>query len=224
MFLRYSCLLCGAVVSEHDWLCGACNDDLPRPQHSCQYCGIGVAAKVIACGRCSVIGPAWVDRVVTAFEYAYPVDEIIKRFKYQQRLSLAMLLGAELAARAAQRRGELPEVLVPVPLHWRRVVERGYNQAHELGRAVGRQLGIPITARLAKRHRRTAAQVGQGARARRQNLKGAFRITGDVTKKRIAVVDDVYTTGATVQELARALKRAGAASVEAWVVAHAGGR
>jgi ComF family protein len=123
-------------------------------------------------------------------------------------------------AEALRERGEpLPELLIPVPLHRGRLFRRGYNQAQELARHLGRELGIAVEPRAARRLRATPDQIGLGAAARRRNLKNAFSVGPPVAGRRLALLDDVMTTGATLEELARACKAAGATRVEAWAIA-----
>jgi ComF family protein len=123
---------------------------------------------------------------------------------------------------AAHRRpaGDLPDAIVPVPLSRARFAERGFNQAGEIARHAARHLGLPLRARLLRRTRDAPAQSGLGAVERRSNLQGAFAVSGS-PPPRIALVDDVLTTGSTAAEAARVLKAAGAARVEIWVAARA---
>lgn len=112
-----------------------------------------------------------------------------------------------------------PELLIPVPLHPQRYAERGFNQALELARPIARRLDVPMDWSNCVRMRATPHQTGQDARARRANLKGAFAVSGTLQARHVAIVDDVVTTGATVSELARVLRRAGVERVEVWSAA-----
>ena len=182
------------------------------------------AARALLCERCEralpVADPA-APGVLAAFEYGFPLDRLVQRFKFAGDLAVGRFLGERLAARAA--RAPRPDLLVAPPLAAARLRSRGFNQSVELARHVGRRLGVPLRADALVKLRDTAPQQGLGRRARRRNLRGAFRCRADVAGLRVAIVDDVYTTGATAGEIARVLRRAGAREVVAWTVARAPG-
>ena len=158
---------------------------------------------------------------LAAFEYRFPLDRLVQRFKFAGDLAVGRFLAERLAARVA---GEpRPDVLVAPPLAARRLHERGFNQSVELARHLGRRLRLEVRTDALEKVRDTRPQQGLGRRARRRNLRGAFRCRADVSGLRIAVVDDVYTTGATAHEIARVLRRAGAREVAVWTVARAPG-
>jgi ComF family protein len=138
--------------------------------------------------------------------------------KFHGDLVAARGLGEVLAEAVADQR---MDALIPVPLHRRRLAERGFNQALELARPVARVTGAALWPHHAVRQRATAAQSGLDARARQANIRGAFRIRRPLDGARIAIIDDVVTTGGTTGELARALLEAGAATVTVWAVARA---
>ena len=149
--------------------------------------------------------------------YAFPVDRLIHRFKFGGDLAVGRWLGLRLAERA---RGEpRPDLLLAPPLSGARLRERGFNQAHELARTVGRELGLRAPFQGLSRRRETAPQPGLGREARRANLTGAFECRLDLQGLRVAIVDDVLTTGATADAFAQVLLRAGARMVDVWVVA-----
>ena len=151
------------------------------------------------------------------FRYRPPVDRLIQSLKFEGRLARARLLGDLLAAAM----GPDPQrLLLPVPLHPARLRDRGFNQSLELARRVARAGGGRLLPDLAQRIRATPSQTGLDARARRGNLRGAFRVPGRLSGQ-ITLIDDVMTTGATVDALARALRHAGAERVQVWVVARA---
>jgi ComF family protein len=174
------------------------------------------------CGRCQKLAPAF-DATTALFHYRPPVDYLIKRLKFSNELAISPLLSGLLASRLAARDASLPGLLVPVPLHHTRLRERGFNQATELARGIGRQLHIKTGHRLCMRNRKTEPQSLLTHNARRLNLRNAFTVTADRVPGHIAIIDDVMTTGHTASELARVLKRAGAEQVEVWVIARAGG-
>lgn len=155
-----------------------------------------------------------------AFDYAPPVDYMIQRLKFHGELAWARALGGLMASELARRVTDPPDVVVPVPLHRRRLAERGYNQALELARPLARALAAPVDVSLCARIRPTREQSALGAGARRANLRGAFAVAGSAPSS-IAIVDDVLTTGSTAGALAHVLRQAGAAHVSIWICARA---
>lgn len=215
------CALCGARCDQD--LCVDCDRALPRLGPGCPQCaapiaGIGRDAPA-PCGRCQRRPPAY-DRVHALYAYALPVDRMILGLKYGRRIDWARVLGERLATRIAASNSTV-DMIIPVPLHRRRLRERGYNQSLELARPVAARLGLPLGLRGVTRARATPPQTGLSATLRRRNVRNAFDVTRDLDGRRIAMVDDVMTSGATVDAFARRLKRAGAAYIEVWVVARA---
>ncbi len=209
------CLLC-AGESDAGLLCQACRDDLPRLQGpSCPRCASPTTGEV--CGRCLKKSPHF-DATLAAFRYEFPLDKLMLAFKYGHRLALADFFGDELATLA---RGLAADLIVPLPLHRQRLRERGFNQALELARPVGTALALPIAASVCLRTRDTPAQAGLPLRRRIKNMRSAFHCTADLSGQRIVLVDDVMTTGASLNECARTLKMHGAAAVTLLVVARA---
>jgi ComF family protein len=217
-----SCLLCAARLPMGKDLCPGCEGSLPRPAATCPVCAgvLGAAADGVACGRCQQRPPAY-SRTRAAFAYAAPVNRLIRDLKYHRRLELARVLGSYLAACLKTSPDPLPDVIVPVPLHPSRLRGRGYNQSLEIARPLCRALKIPLDARLARRIRPTVPQTELPRKLRGKNVRDAFRADKDVSGRVVAIVDDVMTSGHTVNALARALKRAGAREVIVWVVARA---
>jgi ComF family protein len=222
--LPRNCVLCG-LPSGGARLCAPCHADLPRPGACCQACALPLPDPgADRCGRCLQNPPPW-DRAVAALVYRFPVDRLVCRFKFNRDLCAGALLGSELVD--AVRRGghDLPDAIVPVPLHRSRHFSRTFNQAELLALQLGGALALPVHGRLLRRRRRTRAQSGLDAAARRRNVRGAFRATltdGELPAGcRLALVDDVLTTGMTLAECSRALRRAGAGQVSVWVAARA---
>lgn len=154
---------------------------------------------------------------MAAYAYRFPVDCLVRRFKFSGDLAVGKWLGRQLAKRVAA--GARPDLIVAPPLWRSKLRARGFNPALELARTVGRGLGIPVLWRGTERIRDTGTQTGLGRDARRKNLRGAFQVDLDLGGRRVAIVDDVMTTGATAQSLSGALEAAGAARVDVWVVA-----
>jgi ComF family protein len=208
--------LCGAPGAARA-LCEGCEGDLPRlAPPLCAGCALPLDRGGL-CGAC-LAQRAHYDGVIAACRYAFPIDALIHACKYGARLAVAPLLGALLARAVA---GERADAIVPMPLSAQRLRERGFNQALEIARAVGRAAGIAVLARACRKPRETPPQAALPWKARRRNVRGAFVCDIDLAGRHIAVVDDVMTTGATLDELARVLKRAGAARVSGWVLARA---
>ncbi len=166
------------------------------------------------CGACLRSAPEF-DATLAVWRYDFPLDRIVQSLKYQGNLPVARLLGEGLARRVAERRIDM---IVPMPLARERLARRGFNQAVELARPAARARRLGLETALVERVRDTASQTDLPIAERTRNVRGAFTCRADVGGRRIAVVDDVMTTGATLAELAGCLKRAGAAWVENWVV------
>ncbi|TAN54457.1 MAG: ComF family protein [Betaproteobacteria bacterium] len=210
-----SCFLCRGA-SGADLLCAACDADLPRLEGpGCPCCALPSPAGA-RCGRCLAQPPPF-DATVAALAYGFPADVLLQALKFHGELALAPLLAQLLGERLA--RTAPVDWLLPVPISRRRLSERGYNQSLEIARALSRATRVALAPQLCERVRDTPAQIGLPWAERAANVRGAFRTCGALTGARVAVLDDVMTTGATLGEIAATLKRAGAASVVNWVVA-----
>jgi ComF family protein len=204
-----SCFLCRGAARE--LLCSACDADLPRLTRAlCPRCALESPGGAI-CGRCLSHPPAY-DATHAALAYEFPADALIQALKFRGELALAPLLGALLA----ERTGARVDCVVPVPLSPERLRRRGYNQAVEIARHVRRGA---VEVALCERTRDAPPQMELPFDQRQRNVRGAFRCTRALIGAAVAVVDDVMTTGATLEEIARTLKAAGALRVENWVVA-----
>jgi ComF family protein len=212
--LPQACLLCGSRV-RGNLICPACIADLPIADTACPQCAVPTHHGEI-CGHCLKHAPAF-ERTLAAFIYAFPLDALVKKCKYGQAVELTGLF----AEHMAQRIGAAApiDLLVPMPLHPARLAERGFNQAVEIARRLSPRLGIPWQADTCHRIRNTPPQAGLELKARQRNLRGAFVCNARLSGKRIALIDDVMTSGSSLNELARAVRQAGAAEVHAWVLA-----
>lgn len=228
--LMKNCLLCG-VKSRADF-CNPCLNSLPHLTYDrCSVCALPVQGWQI-CGACLSNPPAF-DRSIAALEYAFPVDALLQRLKYGAHLAMARVLADLLIARinspvanTVAHTVELPDFIVPMPLHSGRLRERGFNQALELARRVSKKTGVPLLSDACQRIRNTPSQTGLPWKEREQNIRGAFTCEAELDGKHVAMLDDVMTTGATLNELAKVLRKRGATQVSGWVVArtlpHAG--
>jgi ComF family protein len=218
------CVLCGSQSEDKYDICQACRDELPRLTVACQRCALPLSdGQAGICGRCMRRTPAF-EHTYAVFHYASPVDFLIQRLKFNRKLNHARLLGSlmadELSKRYATAAGDLPEVIIPVPLHPSRLCDRGYNQALELARPVAALLNIAVDHQSCTRTRETAMQSDLPAKLRRKNVKGAFQIRG-IDADHVAIIDDVMTTGYTVDELAGAMRGYGVKKIDVWVCARA---
>lgn len=209
-----SCYLCRGAAEAA--LCRDCDADLPRlPALLCPRCALDSSAGE-ACGRCLARPPAF-DATVAALAYEFPADVLVQALKFRGELALAPLLAALLTARLP--RGVRVDFLLPVPLSAARLRARGFNQALEIARHVAAAAGCTLAPQLAERGRDTPPQAELALDERARNVRDAFRCPQALEGAAVAVLDDVMTTGATLEELAATLKRAGASYVVNWVVA-----
>ncbi len=215
------CLLCRAQIDAGEELCHGCRAELPWIEAACPRCAAALPPDSASapCGSCQRKPPVF-DRTYAALHYAPPLDQLILGLKYHRRLDLARTLGRLLAQRLPSFAGR-PDVLIPVPLHTSRLRQRGYNQSLELARVIAKQLGLPVAGNAARRLRETPAQTGLPLEKRAGNVRNAFAVDADLAGQHIAIVDDVMTSGHTVNAFARVLRRAGAAEISVWVVARA---
>ena len=217
------CLLCGEASDDATPICTACEAELPWLGDQCQTCALPLPAAGMTCGPCLKQPPAF-ERVAVPWTYGFPVDSLITRFKHSAKWPFGHLL-AELLARFLLHRFDedldRPDTLVPVPLAVKRLRQRGFNQAAMLAGWLGTRLDIACDEKLLLRVQDTSAQQGLKAEARKKNLRNAFALAPDATIKgrHLALVDDVLTTGATAQALARLLMDAGAARVDVYCLA-----
>ena len=211
------CVFCATKLNG-GWWCASCADDLPKINCQCPSCGIPLSS-TRTCGRCQTRRPQF-DLTIAPLTYATPLTGLIHRFKYRAQLALTEPL-AELFLATARLPGLAPEALIPVPLHPNRLRRRGYNQAAELARAIANRLDLPTADHLALRKQATTAQADLPLAQRSSNVRGVFAVHKPMPCSRMAIVDDVMTSGATVNELARMLRAAGAEWIEVWVLCRA---
>jgi ComF family protein len=200
-------------------LCERCESELPVNDRCCPRCAESLAAESDAplCGAC-LRQPPHFDVCIAPFRYAYPLDFMIRAFKYGGEIAYGRVLGDAFARKVGSGP---PELLLPVPLGRKRFAQRGYNQATELAMRWSQHFGISLRTDVLVRTRDTAEQAGLDRKARRRNLRKAFALTAPVRARHVALVDDVVTTGSTANEIARLLRRAGVARVEIWAIARA---
>jgi ComF family protein len=214
------CALC------HGWgwgrLCEACLARHARVVHRCRRCALHLVTTSPVCGRCLNLPPSH-DAALAALDYGPPWDGLLARFKFHAGLDLRDALAERLLAAWQQAGQPAPGLLLPVPLGSQRLRERGYNQAWELVRWLARRLDAPASATLLLRVRETPRQMALPLDERAANVRGAFAVEplqrSLLQGREVTVVDDVMTTGATFEEIARVLRTAGAARVQVWALA-----
>ena len=217
-WLAPDCVLCGAR-SEGDVVCAACEGALPRLRDACEICAAPIAHGG-TCGDCLRQPPPF-DASIAAFEYRYPLDRLVLRFKSSGDFAIGRWLSERLSecVRAAPR----PDRIVAAPLSRARLRERGFNQSSEIARRIARRSRVDFLAGAVEKVRDTPSQQGLSRRERRANLRGAFRCTRSLAGLHVALVDDVVTTGATAEAIARELRRAGASRITVWALARTPG-
>lgn len=220
------CISCQQPVPDscQNSCCNDCYMALPFQENCCNRCGqaFGGAASAAAsgvCGRCLSSPPSF-DACFCAFRYAPPIDTNIQQFKYSERPELARSLAQLMATEILATGLEMPELLIPTPMHIARLRRRGYNQAALLARALGQILGLEARQDILRKHRLTAPQVELSLKARRRNVRGSFEIQQQPTVKHVAIVDDVLTTGSTAAEMSKVLKQNGVDYIQVWALAH----
>ena len=213
--LPQSCLLCGAGNGDA-LLCAACDADLPRlAKARCAVCAAPIPGAGV-CGAC-LDRPPHFDRVTAVFAYRFPVNALVHGFKYGGNLTVGSMLAHALGAAVTEH----VDLIIPMPLAPKRLRERGFNQARELARSVGCMTGIPVAADICRKVVETEHQASLPWNERAKNVRAAFVCDADLRHKKVAVIDDVMTSGATLNELAKILRRAGALEVSGWIVARA---
>ena len=217
-----SCAFCGLGLPAGALpVCEPCHAELPWIGAACRRCGLALPAQgpsAPVCGQCQLDPPAF-DALLAPLRYEFPVDAAIKAIKFERRLHYLPAFAALLGRTARALPADI-DALLPVPLHWRRQLLRGFNQATELCRLLRPALCAPVLHRVA-RIRNTRYQPGLGAGERRRNLRGAFRLRGKLTLRHVLVVDDVVTTGATAEQLTATLRAAGVRRVSVLAIARA---
>ncbi len=219
-WLPQACGLCGQNSHPHA-LCPACLADLPRLLHTCDRCGLPleIALEPAQCGHCLQQQPAY-DRVISAFAYAPPLSQLVTKLKFRRQIQLARLFG-DLLVNPVLARQSQAQALLPVPLHPVRVRRRGYNQALEIARPLSQAMHLPLLTDCVYRNRDTQPQSAQTSAQRERNIRGAFSLKYPPGYQQIAIVDDVMTSGHTVNEIAKLLRAAGVNQIEVWCVARA---
>ncbi len=211
------CIGCGHPLLPLQRFCSTCASLLDCIEHACQLCGLKNHTKHPICAACLYDPPRWQKMIAPLIYHNFSRDLLIQ-LKFNETLYLANSLVSHLIEHF-QQHDFLPEVLIPVPLHQNRLIDRGYNQAFEIANILSRQLNIPIDTQALKRIRHTESQLGLSANQREKNILKAFKYESVIKYSHVAVVDDVVTTGSTANEVTKTLHRAGVTNVEIWGLA-----
>ena len=235
---KQNCILCAVNISEinsktlsinmraeNDALganihavCRACLEDLPwHPANSCPQCGLESSG--IVCGSC-IHAPPDFDATHAVFLYQFPINAMMVRYKYGNSLNIGDTFGQFLSKKINLVSSNLNhiDVIIPMPMHPARIKERGFNQAHEIAKVLTKNCKRKLDFKSVIRQTLTPPQASLPLKQRVKNIKGAFKVNANFAGKSVAIVDDVMTSGASLNELAKTLKKAGAAHVECWVV------
>ncbi|MDF3054470.1 MAG: hypothetical protein K0Q74_377 [Gammaproteobacteria bacterium] len=213
------CPLCNLRAYQGE-CCQSCESELPWLKQTCKRCGYTLSINAQNCGACLKNSPPY-DHTVALFRYEPPIDHVLLSVKFRKHLAYAHMLG-EIMTRKIQTEyldKTLPTLILPVPLHQKRLKERGYNQALEIVRPIARHLNIPLSLHDCVRTMETQPQAMVSANQRKQNVRKAFTLVGKIQAKHVAIFDDVVTTGSTVAEITQILKKNGVEKVDVWCCA-----
>ncbi len=215
-YLKYHCILCGNHDANTTGLCHGCLDDLPWLSTClCQQCGLPSNGKV--CGQCLNEKPAF-DTTKALFQYDFPIDRLLQHYKYGTSLHLADTFAQLWHHHFNSEKPDI-DLIIPMPVHKNRLQTRGFNQALEIAKPISNHYQIDLSVKHCERIRHTEPQASLPYAQRIKNMKGAFSAAQPLNGKKIAIIDDVMTTGASLNALASSLKHAGALHVECWVIA-----
>ena len=220
--LPYTCIFCRSASPQQRDLCEKCEKDLPLLANACPRCAVPMPENQpsLTCGFCLKQAPPF-ETAHALFFYRPPIPELILALKFRHSLANAKLLGELLTEKIKTewyQNKPLPSTIIPVPLHPKRLQERGFNQALEIARPIAHALKIPINHQT-KRIKATEAQATLSISEREKNIRNAFSTTENFSGQHIAVIDDVMTTGYTMKELSNTLKRQGADIIDVWCCA-----
>jgi len=237
--LPQPCVVCGGLRTSptSPGLCSGCKQELPVLGDCCLGCSNPLddmrslmgqhpwsqLVQTRYCGHCLTKPPCY-DRSICFFPYRPPFNQLVTALKFSGTLAHARLLGQLFAEQLAMTLDDdetRPDIIIPVPLHATRLRQRGFNQSLEIARPIAKQLSIPLRSNLVQRRRATEPQSSLNLKQRRKNIRGAFTVTSTINHTHVAILDDVMTSGATVDALANTLKRHGVETVSVWCLCRA---
>lgn len=209
------CLLCQRKAEKTRPLCDLCENESKKFIPGCQRCGLVLSNAACVCGTCQKRPPSY-SRLIVGVPYRFPFDHCVTQLKFHQRFLMADILAYLLARQVNQSASPLPDFIVPVPLHITRLKERGFNQADFIAKRLQKYLPVKILQKACYKIQATAAQTELSGKQRIKNLRGVFAAEKRLDNLHLAIVDDVVTTGTTVEALAKVLINNGARQVDVW--------
>ncbi|MBL0229288.1 MAG: ComF family protein [Moraxellaceae bacterium] len=210
------CLCCGYQKNYKHGFCLGCYHDLPHIKTPCLQCGLPLKTNT----PCTCKAEDWpFAACLSAFEYQFPINELVFQYKSQARLALCDSFAQALITQIKKQQHPLPQVLMPVPLHPNKLKQRGFNQSLELAKALSKQLHIPIDYHSLQSTQQTTQQKSLNKQQRLVNVQSSYALTRPLSVTHIALIDDVITTGATTKTLAYLLREHGATQIQAWSIA-----
>ena len=211
------CLLC-CQITTNKHICSICQKSLPWVTSSCRQCGVQVNNSQVICGKCITHPKPW-QQIIAPFHYTTPVNEWLTGIKFHQDLTSLTFLHETLkkAVDKHYSNKQKPSLIVPTPISKRRFIQRGYNQAYLLAKAFKKTHDI-IPCHQCQRIKHTRPQSALPVKERKTNTRNAFKINAQLPKH-VAILDDIFTTGSTVKNLAYALRKQGVEEIDIWVIA-----
>ncbi len=214
------CLLCKQDCDSNHALCQQCQTLLPYYQQRCYCYGQAMLNSQYYCANC-LQPPLYFQSSIIPFLYQPPIDHWIKQLKYQHQLFYTQVLANLFLDYLLCQSLVIPDVIIPVPLHTSKLRQRGFNQSLELAKPIAKALNIPLDYYSSMRCKNTSSQTQLDTKARHRNIKKAFVLENPPNYQNIAIIDDVMTTGATVNEFAKLWQQAGVANIQIWAIASA---
>jgi ComF family protein len=214
-----NCSICHSKALSDLALCKNCFDDLPWITSACHICALPLTSTDTPriCGQC-LSNPPVFSSTQAVFLYRFPINAIIPKIKHHHGIHHTSWLANCLLKRLLQRPQAWPQAIIPVPIHSLRLIGRGFNQSSLIARYLSQHLQIPLLLNNLQKIKRTPSQSTLSARDRKTNLHQAFSYQGPCLNH-VAVVDDVVTTGTTINEVSNALRAAGIQRIDIWVIA-----
>ena len=211
-----TCIFCESSNTQDISVCNACLGDLPfHKMAHCPQCALPCESNLI-CGHC-ITSPPDFDKTIAIFRYEYPISQLIQHYKYAHQLNLSGLFSGLLLDKITNL--TKPDLIIPMPLHPKRLSERGFNQSLEIAKLISNALATPVNYQACIRNQYAPPQASLPLKQRARNMQGAFECNQSLDGLRVALIDDVMTTGASMNALAKAIKAKGASHVECWVIA-----
>ena len=216
------CVLCDDTCKNAHRFCDDCFSSLPKTTSRCLQCALPLSSNDHhRCGACMANPPPF-DTTIALFNYEKPIATLLWRLKFSGDLSIAKLLSECWIDYLSATQDKLPELIIPVPLHPVRLKERGFNQALEIAKPIGRHFKIPVEVRTCVRIKHTKPQSSLSASTRKNNVINAFGLSYSLTASHVVILDDVMTTGSTVTQIAHLLRKVGVQRIDVWCCARAG--